>query len=436
MLNFAKKIWPYNRSLTGKGNEKTLSEIRKFIGKLKIHSIKSGSKVFDWIIPLEWEIKDAYIQNSNKKKIVDFKKNNLHVMGYSKNIDAIMPLDKLKKNIFYLKKIPQAIPYITNYYEKKWGFCMSFNQFKNLKEGDYKIKIDSKFKKGKLIYGEYYKRGKTKKEMFFSTNICHPSLANNELSGILICSELAKWVKKKNFSFSYRFLFLPETIGALAFIKKNIKNLKANVIGGYNVVCVGDERTFSFLPSRDGNTFSDIFGIKILKENKKKFKRYNWLDRGSDERQYCSPGVDLPIASIMRSKYGEYKEYHNSLDKIGTVVTKKGLDESLKIYKKIIEEFEKNFYQINKNFIPTTLITGEPFLKKRGIKSKVIKGDMVPSKTFSKELYYRSPNKIIVDIFSLCDGKNSVIDIAKKIKIDFDIVLDLINSLKKEKILE
>ena len=249
MLNFAKKIWPYNRSLTGKGNEQTLKDIKKFIGNLKIHSIKSGSKVYDWTIPLEWEIKDAYIKDPDKKKIVDFKKNNLHVVSYSKNIKKIISLENLKKNIFYLKKIPQAIPYVTNYYEKKWGFCVSYNQFKNLKKGNYEIKIESKFKKGKLIYGEYYKKGKTKKEILFSTNICHPSLANNELSGIIVCSALAKWIKKKKFRFSYRFLFLPETIGALAYIKKNINNLKSNVIGGYNVVCVGDERTFSFLPS-------------------------------------------------------------------------------------------------------------------------------------------------------------------------------------------
>lgn len=413
MLEFTKKIFPLNRSLTGKEVIKTLSIIKEKIPNLSIHRVKSRTKVFDWTVPDEWNVKDAYLINPKGKKLADFKLNNIHLMGYSIPIKKTLNLNDLKKKLYYLKKLPNAIPYVTSYYKKDWGFCIKYNDFKKLKKGNYKVFINSSLKKGILSYGHVLIKGKSKKEILLSTNICHPSLANNECSGITLLTYLAEWLNKQKLNYSYRIVFVPETIGALCFIKKNINKLKKNVIGGYTITCVGDDRVFSYLPSRNGNTISDKIAIRVLSRNKKGFKTYSWLDRGSDERQYCSPNLDLPIASIMRSKYSCYKEYHNSLDKIGKVVTEKGLQGSFKVYKEVIKLFEKNYRPIAVNL-------GEPFLKKHGLfKSKAYTNDV----------------RLVSDILTYCDGDNDLNDIADKCKVDFKKIFSIINKLKKKKLI-
>ena len=413
MIGFCKKIFPINRSLTGKGVLRTLHLIKKEIPKLKIYSQKSGTKIFDWKVPYEWNVKEAYLITPKNEKIANFRSNNIHLMGYSTPVNKILELKDLKKKIFFLKKLPNAIPYVTSYYKKDWGFCLSYNQFKNLKKGKYKAIINSVLKKGNLNYGHYFIKGRSNKEILLSTNICHPSMANNECSGITLLTFLAKWISKQDLNFSYRIVFVPETIGALCFIKKNIKKLKKNVIGGYTITCVGDEKIFSYLPSRNGNTLSDKIAIKVLQNNKRKFIKYSWLDRGSDERQYCSPNLNLPIASVMRSKYGAYKEYHTSLDKINNVVTNKGLKESLEVYKSIIKLFEKNSRPKAKN-------VGEPFLKKHGLFNE---------KKYTKDV------RIISDVLSYCDGDNDIMDISNLCKISFDKTLQTINLLYRRNLI-
>jgi aminopeptidase-like protein len=413
MLNFAKKIFPLNRSLTGKDVVKTLNIIKEKLPNLKLYSIKTGSKVFDWTVPKEWNVNNAFIIDPKGKKLADFKKNNIHLMGYSKPVKKILKLKELKKKIYTLKKLPDAIPYVTSYYKKDWGFCLSYNEFKKLKKGRYEINVNSTLKKGKLVYGQLLLKGKSKKEILLSTNICHPSLANNECSGITLLTYIAGWLSKKKLKYSYRIVYVPETIGALCFIKKNLKELQKNVIGGYTITCVGDERSFSYLPSRHGNSISDKIAKKVLDSKVKKYKKYSWLDRGSDERQYCAPNVDLPIASIMRSKYGSYKEYHTSLDTLGKVVTEKGLRGSFKIYKEVIKMFELNYRPITKKF-------GEPFLKKYGLfKGKV----------------YTKNTKLVADIISFCDGNNDIVDIANNCDISFSETFKVIKILRKKKII-
>ena len=270
MLKLAKKLWPLNRSLTGHGNVKTLNIIKNECKKLKIIKFKSGTKVFDWEIPKVWEIKDGWIKNKKKNKILDFKENNLSVIGYSKNIHKTISATKLKKKIFSIKKLPKAIPYVTSYYKKDWGFCMAYSEKKKIKSGDYEILINSKFKKGNLIIGEIKIPGKCKKEILLSTYICHPSMANNEISGMVVTTFLAKWLTgKKNLKYTYRILFLPETIGSIAYLQKHQKYLKKNVVAGYNITCVGDERCYSFLPSKKENAISDIIGEHVLIKNTK-----------------------------------------------------------------------------------------------------------------------------------------------------------------------
>jgi aminopeptidase-like protein len=339
-----RSLWPINRSISGKGFDKSLKIIKNEIRTLKIKKIKTDSKVFDWIVPQEWNVTEAWIKDEDGKEIINFKNNNLHLMGYSQPIDKVLNFNQLNAHLYSLKTQPDAIPYVTSYYNKNWGFCLKYRERKKLnKKKKYHVFIKSKFIKGFLRYGEIILPGRSKKEIFISTYLCHPSLANNELSGPILTSLISSWLEKKNNRFyTYRIIFIPETIGSIVYIKKNLDNLKKRMLAGFVVTCVGDERNYSYLPSRSGDTVSDRIIKKTLNENKIKYKSYTWLDRGSDERQYCSPGVDLPVASLMRSKYGTYKEYHTSLDVFGNVVTTRGLLQSLNIYKKMIQELDTN----------------------------------------------------------------------------------------------
>jgi aminopeptidase-like protein len=421
MHDLAKELWPISRSLTGEGNRKTLKILKKVCKNLKIFEINSDTKVFDWKIPNEWVARKAWIKDSKGKKILDFTKNNLHLMGYSIPVHKKINFKELKKKIHTLKNKPNAIPYVTSYYNKDWGFSLSFNDFKKLdKKETYEVLIDTELKKGSLTFGEILIPGKTKKEILISTNICHPSMANNELSGPVVSTYLAKWInKKKNRKYSYRILFLPETIGAIAYLSKKYKYLKKNVVAGYNVVCVGDNKKYSYLPSRNGDTFSDIIAQYVLKTKIKKFKQYSWLDRGSDERQYCSPGIDLPIASIMRSKYGTFPEYHTSEDNLLKVVTPAGLQGGYDILKDALELIEKNFFL-------KSLVLCEPFYNKRGMYPKfTVKGDNF------RELMLKMNH-----IVSYSDNKTPAIAIAEKLSITFDKFLSLVKILERKKIVK
>lgn len=401
MIEFAKKLFPLNRSLTGKGNVETLKLIKSQLPNLQIKYFSSGEKVFDWKIPMEWNVRDAWLKDPKGKKILDFKENNLILLGYSKSINKVFNYKMLKENIYTLKSKPNAIPYLTSYYKKRWGFCMKHKDFKKLdKNKNYHAYINSSLKRGKMHYGELKIPGKSKNEIFFSTYICHPSMANNEVSGMVLSTFLAKHIlAKKNLKYSYRFIFIPETIGSIAYIKKNFSEMKKKIIAGYNITCVGDEGKFSLLFSKDENKISDRFAKKIFKRKRIKYKKYSWLERGSDERQYCSPLVDLPITTIMKTKFGEYKEYHTSLDKIGTVVTQRGLKESLRIYRYLIDEIEKTT-------IPKSKIVCEPFLTKYNLIDTLGAKRKVDKKT-----------RNLLNFVSYCDGKTTLDEISDRCKI-------------------
>ena len=416
----AKKLWSINRSLTGEGNRLTLKILKSVCDSMKIKEISTGSKVFDWTVPREWKVNFAYIIDPDGKKILDFSKNNLHLVGYSRPVDKKFTLKELNKYLFSLPKQPNAIPYVTSYYNDTWGFCLTHNQRKKLKKGYYRVKIDSKLFKGSLTYGEILIKGKSKKEIFLSTYICHPSMANNELSGPIITIHLAKWLRSiKKLNYSYRIIFISETIGSIAYLSKNYIKMKKNIFSGFNITCVGDNRTYSFLPSRNGKTISDIVALHVLKWKYKKFKKYTWRDRGSDERQYCAPGIDLPIASVMRSKYGDYPEYHTSLDNLGRVVTAKGLEGSYNLYQKILTLLENNYY-------PITKILCEPQLGKRNLYSKISKKD---KKSIFKD-------RLLLDMFTYSDGKTSILEIAEKCSVSFWKLYDAFKKLEKMKLIK
>lgn len=413
MYEWIKDLFPICRSITGNGLRDTLKYINKLLPELKIYEVPSGTKVFDWIVPDEWIIRDAFIKDGSGKKIIDFKKNNLHLMGYSESIDQSMSLKELDKFLYSLPDQPSAIPYVTSYYEKRWGFCISHNERLNLKEDNYHVYIDSEKKNGVMNYGELIIPGKSTKEIFLSTYVCHPSMANNELSGPVVTTALAQWLYSlKELEYSYRIIFIPETIGSITYLSRNLKEMKENIIAGFNITCVGDNRSYSYLPSRLGNTLSDNIAMHVLKWIDPNFVKYSWLDRGSDERQYCAPGIDLPVASILRTKYGEYPEYHTSLDNLETVVTYEGLEGGYIANKKAIEAIEKN-----KIFKSTILC--EPKMSKRGLYPTL------STKDKNEEI------NLMMNFISLCDGDTTLLDISEKLNLPIWSLYDLADRLEK-----
>ncbi len=416
IYEFANKIFPINRSITGNGNRQTLKIIKKILPDLKIREIPSLTKVADWQIPLEWNVKEAYIIDPKGKKILDFKKNNLHLVGYSIPIKKKINLDELKKHLHFKKSLPNAIPYVVSYYKSNWGFCLSYNQFKKLKQGKYEVFIDSKFSKGSLTYGELLIAGSTKDEILLSTYICHPSLANNEVSGPALLTFISSFLNSlKNRRYSYRIVFHPENIGAIAYICKNLINLKKYVKAGYVLSCVGDNKNFSFIPSRHGDTLSDKAARYILKNFTKKYKEYSFLDSGSDERRYCSPNVDLPVASILRTKYGNYKEYHTSLDNM-KLISKEGFQGAFNIYLNVIKLLENNY-----KFHTKTVC--EPQLGKRGLYPNISK--------WPNEQSWMNVRKLI-NCLSFADGKKDLIELSNSIEVKSDELLIIIDKLLKE----
>jgi len=397
--SLANELWKINRSITGEGVRETLSCIKKYLQNLNVRSVPSGTKVFDWTVPNEWHVSDAYIITPEGNKICDFLINNLHLVGYSTPFRGRMKLEELQKHLHSLPEQPNAIPYITSYYEERWGFCLTQEQRDSLNDGEYLVVIDSRLFVGQLNYGELILPGESEQEIFLSTYICHPSMANNELSGITVATYLAKWLSElKVRRYTYRFVFIPETIGSITYLSMNYINLKKKVFAGFNISCVGDERSYSYLPSRNGNTVSDKVAKHVLKWIDPDYKSWTWLDRGSDERQYCAPGIDLPIASILRTKYGQYPEYHTSLDNLDNVVTPNGLDGGYWALRKALELIEKNkIYKVN--------ILCEPQLSRRGLRPTL------STKKVSNDTLLMS------NFLSLCDGAHSLLDIAEKINI-------------------
>lgn len=417
-----KELFPICRSITGNGVRKTLKIIKKKFPKLKIYEVSSGTKIFDWNVPQEWNINDAYVIDKNNNKIIDFKKNNLHLISYSIPINKILTKNELFKNIHSLPKQSKAIPYITSYYNNCWGFCISHNQkvFFNQKyknSDKFKVVIKSNFKKkGSLIYGELIIPGKSKKEILISTYVCHPSMANDNLSGLIVSVCLIKYFSKfKNLDKSLRFIFIPETIGSITYLSENLNYLKQHVIGGYNLSCIGDDRQYSCMFSKYQNSPSNTAIIEAFKKLKIKFKKYSFLERGSDERQYNSPGIDLPIASIFRTKYGEYPEYHTSLDNFN-LVTESGIEGGFEVTKTAIKI-------LLKKIIPQNKILCEPQMSKRGL-----------YRNLSTKYRHISGYKLL-NFLQFADGTNDLNQISKLIKINYKESLKIYKKLLKAELI-
>lgn len=413
MYKLAERLFPICRSITGNGFRESLNIIREEIPEIKVCEVPSGTQVFDWTVPKEWNINGGGIYTLDGQKVIDFKDNNLHILGYSTPIDAIVSKEELLNHLYTMPDQPDWIPYVTSYYKERWGFCMSEKQKQTLNEKEYHVIIDSKLEEGSLTYGELIIPGETTDEILITTYLCHPSMANNELSGPVVWQEIIKYVQKlKNRHYTYRFLINPETIGSITYISQHLKALKDHVKAGFVLSCVGDERTYSYMESRMGNTLADKVAKNVLSYHYPAFQTYSFLSRGSDERQYCSPKVDLPVCGICRSKYMEYPEYHTSADDM-SLITPNGLVGSRDLMIKIINALEYNLCYETQCYC-------EPQLGKRGLYP-----------TISRKGAYDSI-LALKDFIAYADGKMDLIDISNKINQPIDVLIPIIIKLKNE----
>ena len=435
MYKLIDELFPICRSITGNGVRQTLEILKKIID-IEIHEIPTKTKVFDWEVPKEWNISDAYIMNEKQEKIVDFKNSNLHVMSYSTPINKKISLSELKNHIHTIPEKPELIPYVTSYYDENWGFCMSQNDFFKLTEENYHVVIDSTLKPGHLTYGELFIPGKSTNEILLSCYICHPSMCNDNLSGIVLLTYLANSLKNLNSNYSYRFLFIPETIGSITWLFINQNNL-SQIKHGLVATCIGDSGNFTYKKTRQNNAEIDNVVKKVLSSHSNNFKIVDFFPWGSDERQFCSPGFNLPVGSLMRSMYGtdSFPEYHTSADNL-SFMKNDSLRESFSIFIEIIYELEKNFSnktkpKINypeKNFSEKAYLNlfpkCEPHLRKSGLYRKF--GGQ------KNDLESRKIDYSILWILNLSDGQNSLRDISEKSGIDFSTIENIAKILEEK----
>lgn len=413
MYDFASRMFPICRSITGEGVRRTLRMIADELAKdgvgFTVHEVPSGTPVFDWVVPKEWVIRQAYIENEAGERIVDMKTSNLHVMGYSMPVDRWVELDELKRYVYTQPDQPDVIPYVTSYYKERYGFCMSEHQKSALPEGRYHMYIDSELIDGSLTYAEAVLPGARDEEILITSYICHPSMANNECSGPALLTELARYVNAvKNRKYTYRFLLNPETIGSIAYLSRNCRHLQTKLKAGVVLSCVGDDGDYSLIHTRYGDTIADKGLANILKE-RAGYREYSFLKRGSDERQYNAPGIDLPVVGFCRTKYGMYPEYHTSGDNLD-FISPAGFQGAYEAMTEWIEAMERNErYQV--------AVLCEPQLGRRGLYP-----------TVSQKGSYDAV-KAMTDFIAYADGKNDLFDISDRIGVDAAALIPIVNAL-------
>lgn len=403
LQRYLERLFPINRSLTGKGNLETLEILKEIVPELKIHFAKSGTKAFDWQVPNEWHVDWAYIKDSQGNTILNFKDLNLSLVSYSQSFEGWVTKEQLLAHLHTTEMFRDATPYVTSYYRLYWGFCVTQEFLSKLNDDKYFVSISTRNFKGKMHYGEIFIKGKSPSEVLVSTYICHPSMANNELSGPLVAIALAEELMKKKMDLqkSYRFIFVPETIGSLFYISRNLRKLKKRVISAFVLTCIGDNREWSYLKSRYGDTLADKVTRFAFDQLRIKYLEYDYLSRGSDERQFGSPAVDIPVVSIMRSKYGTFKEYHTSKDNLD-LVNGANLKESAEFVMKVLSILDRNVR-------PIVNVKGEPFFMKRNLRSQNF-----------NNLSLGESDSNMSNFLAYCDGKNDLVDICEIINVDFE----------------
>lgn len=417
MYDLAGRLFPLCRSITGNGFRESLEIIRKIIPEIKVYEVPTGTNVFDWTVPKEWNIQGGGIYRLNGDKVIDFKDSNLHILGYSLPIDKVIRLEDLLEHIYTQPDQPDWIPYVTSYYKERWGFCMSENQKKTLVDKEYHVVINSILKDGSLTYGELIIPGETEDEILISTYLCHPSMANNELSGPVLLTELMKYINQMpKRRYTYRFVINPETIGSITYISKNLDILQQHVKAGFVLSCVGDDRTYSYIATKYGDTLADRVMQNVLHYHYPDYKKYSFLDRGSDERQYGAAGVNLPVCGFCRSKYEQFPEYHTSADNMD-LISPEGLQGSFDVMRKVIRTLEHNYRY-------TMTVKCEPQLGKRGLYP-----------TISHKGSHDTVN-VMRDFIAYADGSHDLINISNIIGAPTDTLIELKDKLMQHNLIQ
>ncbi len=413
------RLFPLCRSITGDGTRETLRLLRELI-PLEIHEVPSGTKAFDWTVPDEWNVRDAYVKDASGRRVIDFQKHNLHLMGYSVPFRGTLSLAELKEHLYTAPAHPDVIPYVTSYYKPRWGFCLPHREMKKLKPGRYEVVVDTTLAPGSLTYADLLVPGRSKREVLVSTYVCHPSMANNELSGPMVAAFLARHLLDAGTpELSYRFVFGVETIGSLVYLSRHLEELRKNVVAGYVVTCIGAPAgRFAYVASRQGGTAADRAMADALKASGRPFKLMDYRLRGSDERQYGAPGIDLPVGCLMRGRPPEdWPEYHTSADDL-SFVTPAALEESLETVKTACRSLEGN-----KTYRAT--VKGEPQLGRRGLYP-----------TFTTSAGLERDVQDIMDVLSYADGTRDLLAVAAHVERPMSALLPVAEKLAKEGLLE
>lgn len=390
------ELYPICRSITGNGFRRTMEALKRHV-PLKVHEVPSGTQVFDWTVPLEWNIRDAWVKDAQGRKVIDFQRSNLHVVSYSVPVDRVMSLDELRPHLFTLPDRPELIPYRTSYYEENWGFCLSHDDLLGLREGDYEVLIDSSLHDGSLTYGEFHLQGTEDAEILISCHACHPSLCNDNLSGVCLATLLARNLRPASLRYSYRFLFIPGTIGAIAWLALNESKV-SNIRHGLVLTGLGDRGSIAYKRSRRGDAEIDRAAAHVLRNCEQSYEILDFDPYGYDERQYCSPGFDLPVGRFSRTPYGTYPEYHTSADDLD-FVTAETLEDS---YNRIIEILA--VLEGNRAFVNLSPKC-EPQLGRRGLYTSAGVAE-----------------RALLWVLNLSDGYHDLLDIADKSGMGFALI--------------
>jgi len=401
MHEFASELFPICRSITGDGTRATLRRVAEEID-LEIHEVPTGTRVLDWIVPQEWNIRDAYIKNPAGERVVDFRRSNLHVMSYSVPVRGRMSLEELRPHLFSDPEHPDWIPYRTSYYSRNWGFCLSHNELVNLPDTEYEVCIDSSLQDGRLTYAELSLPGRLSDEVLISCHICHPSMANDNLSGLAVAVWLARELRDRPRHYSYRFVFLPATIGPITWLARN-EDRTGRIKNGLVLTCVGDSADLRYKKSRHGDAEIDRAFAHVLAHSGNPYEVMNFSPYGYDERQYCSPGFDLPVGCLMRSMYGRFPEYHSSADNLGFVKAEY-LAGSLRACLAVVEVLEHNRRYLNLS------PKGEPQLGRRGLYRHTGGPDV------------EAEHLALLWVLNLSDGHHSLLDIAERAELSFPVI--------------
>ena len=405
LYQFAGELFPICRSITGDGVRRTLALIQEKV-PLRTFEVPTGTPVFDWTVPKEWNIRDAFIKTPDGQRVVDFHKSNLHVVSYSTPVHATMPLGELKRRLYTIPDHPDWIPNRTSYYKEDWGFCLSHNQMLALEDGEYEVCIESTLEDGHLSYGECYLPGRSSDEVLISTYVCHPSLANDNVSGVTVATFLAKLLSGQELRYSYRFLFIPATIGAITWLARN-RDTVGRIRHGLVLTCMGDAGGFHYKKSRRGNAEIDRAAVHVLRHCGESSEILEFSPYGNDERQYCSPGFNLPVGSLMRSVWETFPEYHTSADNLDFIRPLQ-LAGSLRVCAAILDVLENNRSYRNEN--PYC----EPQLGRRGLFRSM--GGEAGGQATGEEMMAR------FWVLNLSDGDHSLLKIAERSGISFPMI--------------